>query len=156
MSVPTGFEFQNIDHQLVRAIARLTQICRALQIQDGKSSGLSPIQVQILIYLDQHPGTNHTLSDLVMEFHSTKASLSESVQNLLVKKLISKKPGKADRRSQLISLTSRGKKLAHKVRGNDLIMFAAIRGMSLTNKHILLDCLFKITEPARSSLSQLL
>lgn len=155
MPVPTGFELQNIDHQLVRAIAQLTQICRALQIQDGKSSGLSPIQVQILLYLDQHSDTNHTLSDLVREFHTTKASLSESVQNLLVKKLIFKRTGKPDRRRHIISLTSKGKKLAHKARENTGIMLAAVKGLNTNNKQVFLDCLLKVAEPGRSILSLL-
>ena len=82
--------------------------------QESKDFSLSPIQVQVLIFLLHHSVEKRKVSYLAAEFNMTKATISDTIKTLEEKKLISKEYEQADTRSYMIHLTKNGKDIADK------------------------------------------
>ncbi len=103
---------ESIDHKIVVALERISEAIRVLLWDEAKKTGLSPIQIQILVYLNFHSGEGNTPSYLAKEFNVTKATITDSVRLLLQKELITKKTGLTDARSYSICLTEKGANIA--------------------------------------------
>lgn len=104
----------NIDSRIVAALERISQAFRVLLWQESKEFSLSPIQVQVLIFLLHHSREKRKVSYLSGEFNMTKATISDTIKTLEQKKLIHKEYEKADTRSYIIHLTKKGKDIAGK------------------------------------------
>jgi DNA-binding MarR family transcriptional regulator len=104
----------SVDDRIVAALERVAEAFRVLLWQQTKATGLSPIQVQLLIFILYHPPALCTVSYLAEEFNLTKATISDAVKSLLQKKLLLKQPAATDNRSYLRKLTTKGKEWAAK------------------------------------------
>lgn len=104
----------DIDGKIIVSLERISQAFRVLLWSQSKELLLSPIQIQILIFLLFHSEEKRKVSYLADEFNLTKATISDSVKILYQKKLISKVSEKEDSRSYIISLTEEGWKIAQK------------------------------------------
>lgn len=108
------FQNQNLDSKIAIALERISQAFRVLLWQESKNFSLSPIQVQVLIFLLHHSEKKRKVSYLAKEFNLTKATISDTVKALEQKKLISKEYEEADTRSYIINLTEKGEHVAGK------------------------------------------
>lgn len=107
-----NFQNRNIDGRIVAALERISQAFRVLLWQESKDFSLSPIQIQVLIFLLHHSIDKCKVSYLAEEFNMTKATISETVKILEQKKLIQKVYGEFDNRSYSIQLTKSGQTIA--------------------------------------------
>jgi len=105
---------QNIESRIVASLERISQAFRVLLWEESKEFSLSPIQVQLLIFMLHQPIERRKVSYLAGEFNMTKATISDAVKALEQKKLITKKSAPEDTRSYTMELTARGKKMAEK------------------------------------------
>ncbi|MCC5940343.1 MAG: winged helix-turn-helix transcriptional regulator [Balneolaceae bacterium] len=103
---------QSIESKIVASLERISQAFRVLLWRESKEYSLSPIQVQLLIFLLHHSEEKRKISYLADEFNMTKATISDSIKVLEKKKLITKEPEPNDSRSYVIHLTSEGSKTA--------------------------------------------
>ncbi len=112
----------NIDAKIVVAMERIAEVFRTSLWNVGKDHGLSPLQIQILIFLHFHSEEKCKVSYLAQEFNLSKPTISEAVRTLLKKELIYKETDPLDTRSYSIHLKASGQKLANKVASfaNDL------------------------------------
>ncbi len=101
--------------KVVVGLERISEAFRVLLWEHGKNSGLSPIQIQILIFLKYHKQELRGVSYLAKEFNMTKPTVSDAVKALVAKGLVSKEVGLTDSRSHTLSLTSAGKKMTIEV-----------------------------------------
>ncbi len=106
----------NVDHQnedlpskIAAGLERLSEAFRTLLWEHAKVMGLSPIQIQLLIFVAYHPEDLCTVSQLAQEFNLTKPTISDAVKVLLKKGLIEKYPSPTDKRAYSIGLTEAGK-----------------------------------------------
>lgn len=97
---------------ILAALERVGESFRVMLWEQAKEYGLSPIQVQALIFLHTHDERMATVTYLSREFNVTKATMSDVVKTLTEKKLIIKKENPADSRAQVLKLTVQGKKMA--------------------------------------------
>ncbi|MCV6631066.1 MAG: MarR family transcriptional regulator, partial [Flavobacteriaceae bacterium] len=102
---------KHISSKIVMALARVSQSFKQLLWEKAKITGLSPIQIQILLFLEHHHTSLATVSYLAKELTVTKATLSDAVKALHQKKLVRKKYNQTDRRSYQLILTGKGKTL---------------------------------------------
>ncbi|HRE50298.1 MAG TPA: MarR family winged helix-turn-helix transcriptional regulator [Flavitalea sp.] len=105
---------QSIESKIVASLERISEAFRALLWQQSKMFSLSPIQVQILIFLLHHSEEKRKVSYLAAEFNMTKATISDSIKALEQKKLIVKQYEPHDARSYIIQLTKKGRDIADK------------------------------------------
>ena len=104
---------ENLDEKIVAGLERLSQVFRILLWNKAKEQNLSPIQIQLLIFIHHHSADKTTISYLAQEFNFTKPTISDAIKILEQKKLIKKNIDNADTRSYTIQLTSTGKKVVN-------------------------------------------
>ena len=105
---------QKIESRIVVALERISEAFRVLLWNESKENSLSPIQIQILIFIQFHTQEKCKVGYLADEFNMTKATVSDSVRVLLAKELVNKETDPIDTRSYSLSLTQEGKKIAQK------------------------------------------
>ncbi len=101
---------QKIESRIVVALERISEAFRVLLWNESKENSLSPIQIQILIFIHFHTSEKCKVGYLADEFNMTKATISDSVKVLLLKELVAKETDPVDTRSFSLSLTNEGKK----------------------------------------------
>jgi DNA-binding MarR family transcriptional regulator len=102
---------ENLDFKIVAGLERLSQVFRILLWDKAKEFGLSPIQIQLLIFIKHHSADKTTVSYLAKEFNFTKPTISEAIKTLEEKKHIKKTIAAKDTRSYTIQLASSGEKI---------------------------------------------
>jgi DNA-binding MarR family transcriptional regulator len=105
----------HLESRIVAALERLSEAFRVLLWQEGKESGLSPIQIQLLIFVALHPPACCSVSYLAREFNLTKPTVSDAVKSLFQKELIEKSMSASDTRSYHVQLTDKGREMAGKL-----------------------------------------
>ena len=99
----------NLDSKITAGLERIAEVFKTLIWEEAKLHGLSPIQIQILIFIQQHSLDLANVSYLAKEFNLTKPTISDAVRVLLDKKMIQKNPSLLDKRAYSILLTKEGK-----------------------------------------------
>jgi DNA-binding MarR family transcriptional regulator len=105
---------KNTESKIVVALERISEAFRVLLWNESKENSLSPIQIQILIFIHFHASEKCKVGYLADEFNMTKATISDSVRVLLAKDLVIKETDPIDTRSYTLSLTTIGKQIAEK------------------------------------------
>lgn len=108
------YQNQSTESKIVASLERISQAFRVLLWQESKEFSLSPIQVQVLIFLLHHSDEKRKVSYLAEEFNMTKATISDTIKTLDQKNLITKEYEAHDTRSYTINLTEKGKDIAGK------------------------------------------
>jgi DNA-binding MarR family transcriptional regulator len=104
----------HLESKIVASLERISQVFRVLLWRETKEEALSPIQLQILIFLCFHKAEQRTVTYLAQEFNMTKATISDSVKMLDSKKLVAKTALAGDARSYTLDLTDEGRQMAQK------------------------------------------
>lgn len=81
---------RNTESKIIASLERISQAFRVLLWQQSKEHSLSPIQVQVLIFLLHHSNEKRKVSYLADEFNMTKATISDTVKTLEQKDLFPK------------------------------------------------------------------
>lgn len=102
----------SIESKIVASLERISQAFRVLLWNESKEFSLTPIQVQLLIFLLHHSEEKRKVSYLANEFNMTKATISDTVKALEQKQLIKKEYEPHDTRSYIIQLTKKGRDIA--------------------------------------------
>lgn len=102
--------------RVAAAIERLGQLSRLLLWEASRNAreprSLSPVQIQILVFLSGHAPELCRVGALARELMVTPATVSDSVSALERKGLVAKSPAADDRRSTVLELTATGRAAA--------------------------------------------
>lgn len=109
-------DYQNADRtsKIVVGLSRISEAFKSLLWDHAKSIGLSPIQIQILIFVSYHKDELNTISYLANEFNVTKATISDATKTLENKGLVLKDFTSSDRRSYTIKVSDAGRLVVKK------------------------------------------
>lgn len=110
-------QHENVRHKIAVVLSKLSDSYRQLLWSRAQPLGISPIQVQLLIYVKHHTSSLNTVSHLASEFQMTKATISDSIKVLVTKGLLEKVASEEDRRSFHLKLTTSGKSITEKAEG---------------------------------------
>jgi DNA-binding MarR family transcriptional regulator len=102
----------DLDHKIVASLERLSGVFRHLLWQEATHSGLSPLQLQVVVFLRFHAPGQGTVSNLAREYQVSRATISDAVKTLTQKALVSRHADSADLRSHSLRLTPTGEQLA--------------------------------------------
>jgi len=133
-----------IESKIVVALERISEAFRVLLWNESKENTLSPIQIQILIFLLFHTGEKCKVSYLAQEFNLTKATISDSIKILLQKELVVKNNDLGDSRSFVIALSEAGKKVARQSANFAFAIEKPLTGLTDIQKEIMLSGLLKL------------
>ena len=108
-----NLEFQNssLDNKIIAGLDRISQVFKTLLLEKSKLYNLSPIQIQLLIFINYHSQEKSTVSYLAHEFNLSKPTISDTIKTLEQKQFIKKIIDKNDTRSYIIVLTELGKNI---------------------------------------------
>ena len=107
---PSGQE-NNISNKIIVGFERISEVFKILLWEKAKLVGLSPIQIQILIFITYHKQEFCNVSHLSKEFNVTKPTISDAVRILDKKRLITKDFSSPDSRSYSIQPSNSGIKI---------------------------------------------
>lgn len=132
------------ESKIVASLERIAQAFRVLLWQESKEHGLSPIQVQALIFIRYHSEEKRKVSYLANEFNMTKATISDTIKALEQKELISKEYESHDSRSYIIHLTAKGKEIVNRTAGFTNDVRRPIENLPDADKESMLNSLLNI------------
>ncbi|MBD0400932.1 MarR family winged helix-turn-helix transcriptional regulator [Flammeovirga sp. EKP202] len=107
----------NIESKILGGLERLSEALKALLWEKAKTFGISPIQIQILLFVSNHKREICNVSYLAKEFNVTKATISDAVRILLKKEYLEKDHSPTDNRRYNLFITSSGKELVGQLEG---------------------------------------
>ena len=142
---------QKVESRIVVALERISEAFRVLLWNESKENSLSPIQIQILIFVCFHSSEKCKVGYLADEFNMTKATISDSVKVLLAKDLVTKETDSTDTRSYRLYLTTEGKKIAKKASFFASSIEQPIEKMTEEQKTMMLNGLLKLIHELNKS-----
>lgn len=110
-----SFQHGDVDAKIVASLERLSEVFRVLLWEAAKSRDLSPLQIQLLVYLRYHPPSFGRVGVLARRFDLAAATVSDAVGTLVEKGLVEKEPDPEDRRARVLTLTGDGTDVAEEL-----------------------------------------
>jgi DNA-binding MarR family transcriptional regulator len=139
-----AYQNQNIDARIVVAMERLSEAFRTRLWDENKKHNLSPLQIQIIIFLLYHPEQGAGVKQLADEFNVAKPTASDAVKTLIRKGYLTEEPVATDGRRKILKLTPKGEKTAHQVSFFANRIQDEISPLASDRKKILLESLLDI------------
>lgn len=137
----------HINSKVIASLEKVSEVFRVLLWDSGKEFGLSPIQIQLLLFVKFHPEEDlRKVAYMSKEFNMTKATISDSLKTLEQKGLIRKKTDLEDARSVTVSLTAKGEKIVSHVEGFTDRLDSALEVVSQREKEALLHTLMRLSQ----------
>jgi DNA-binding MarR family transcriptional regulator len=137
-------QVDRLDFKIVAALERVSEAFRVLLWNESKELGLSPIQIQILIFVKYHPDARCKVSHLATEFNMTKPTISDAVRVLEQKGFITKETEPDDTRSYVIQLTHAGEAVVRRTAGFGAPLVGSLTQLSDNQKVVLLESLLEM------------
>jgi len=129
----------NVDYKIVAALEKISEVFRVLLWKEAKEHKLSPIQMQLLIFIKYHNNEKQRrIAYMAREFNMTKATISDSIKVLELKGMIKRTDDVFDSRSFNFSLTDQGMRLTGMIENFTLPLDGAIAVMAPEKKEQLL------------------
>lgn len=101
----------DLSSKVVAGLERVSEVFKILLWEKAKVVGLSPIQIQILLFIAYHKHELANVSHLAQEFNVTKPTISDAIKVLEKKKLVLKDHSLTDGRSYTLLLSAFGAKV---------------------------------------------
>jgi DNA-binding MarR family transcriptional regulator len=130
--------------RVVASLEKVSEAFRVLLWEEGKRTGLSPIQVQLLVFLLYQPATRATVTNLAREFNMTKATVSDAVKVLEQKRLVMREAQASDSRSHRLSLTADGRRVAESAGAFANVIKQPVQALAAGQQSQLLGSLLEI------------
>lgn len=137
---------QSTESKIIASLERISQVFRVLLWNESKEHSLSPIQIQVLIFLLHHSDEKRKVSYLAHEFNMTKATISDTIKTLELKGLIEKEYEPQDSRSYIIQLSPTGKIMAEQTSMFTEQLQIPVDNLNSDDKENLLLSLFNIIQ----------
>jgi len=134
----------NISSKIIVGLERISEVFKILLWDKAKLVGLSPIQIQILIFVAFHKQELCNVSHLAKEFNITKPTISDAIRVLDKKGIIKKDFSSVDNRRYSIRLTKSGNKIVAETANFADPLKARLTGIEPANLESLFDSLGKL------------
>jgi DNA-binding MarR family transcriptional regulator len=138
------FQASDTTSKIIVGFSRISEALKSLLWEYAKKNGLSPIQIQLLIFLRYHKVELSTISYLAKEFNITKATVSDAVKSLETKSYIVKDYSNSDKRSYTIKLSNLGIKLVKETEKYATPIEFIVDKLETENKEQLLSSIIEI------------
>ena len=135
---------KDISSKIVAGLERVSEVFKVLIWEKAKFVGLSPIQIQILIFIAFRKQNLCNVSHLAKEFNLTKPTISDAIRVLDKKGLIIKDVSLADNRSYSIVLSDLGNEIVSQTYDFSLPLKKQIDGFSQTELESLFGTLSQL------------
>ena len=127
------------DSKLVIAFEKMAELFRVLLWEKGKVYGLSPIQIQLLIFIAHHEQNLTSPAQLAKAFNLTRPTISDAIKSLVQKGLMTQKPHPQDARSKQLQLSEQAQELLPELEQFPAPLLTALASLSAEDKGQLLE-----------------
>ncbi len=131
-----------MNSKIIYGLERLSDAFKTLLWEKAKQHNISPIQIQIILFITNHKTELCNVSHLAREFNITKPTVSDAVRVLIKKGYLNKDHSNQDNRSYNLFVTDSGKEIIEKVSGYTTPLQTALKA---SNKEQLEDLYSAIT-----------
>jgi len=107
---------KDLPSKIVVGLERVSEVFKVLLWERAKNIGLSPIQIQILLFCASHQADLRNVSHLAKEFNVTKPTISDAVKVLIQKSILEKEVNMMDQRAFSLLITSVGQKIVLEIK----------------------------------------
>lgn len=140
------YQSDNVNCKIVVALEKISETFRVLLWNHAKNQELSPIQLQLLVFLKFHPDeARRKVAALSKEFNLSKPTISDSVKTLERKGLICRTIDDDDARSNTLHLTPKGLELTTSVENYSAPLDGAVSALSEKERALLFLSILHIT-----------
>lgn len=101
----------NLEAKILNGLERISEALKSLLWEKAKVYGISPIQIQILLFVNNHRTDICNVSYLAKEFNVTKATVSDAVKVLIKKGYLEKDYSPTDNRRYNLLVSQKGNEL---------------------------------------------
>ena len=134
----------DINGKIITGLARISEVFKTLLWEKAKVHGISPIQIQIILFVSNHKLELCNVSHLAKEFNLTKPTISDAVRVLLQKSLLEKDHSPTDNRRFNLQLTTQGAELLADLSGYFEPVSEELDKMSTTEQNSLFQTITKL------------
>ncbi|GAB3986192.1 hypothetical protein GCM10028807_03080 [Spirosoma daeguense] len=134
----------SVDAKIVVGLERLGEVFRTLLWQQNRETGLSPIQIQLLLFLAFHDPAICKIGYLAAEFNLTKPTISDAIKVLVQKELVARISDPLDSRSHSLQITSAGQQIVDQTSGFAGVLSQLIGQLDVVHKTTLYESIFTL------------
>ncbi len=135
----------NIDFKIVALLERLAVVIRSMLQQLATEHGLSPIQVESLVFLLHHAPEFRRTGLLSQEFLVSQPTMSDALAVLEEKGLIDRTPDPSDARAKQLKLSAKGQRVAKLLERWAGPLMDGLAEVSDGDKRVTLNTLMQLT-----------
>ena len=139
------------ESKVFHALEKLGELIRSLQWETAKAQQLSPLQLQVLLFLHGHGPQQRTVAYLADEFSVTRPTISDAIKSLMHKGYVVKEKNPADSRSTYLHLTVTGSKLIGQLNGYPHKLLEEIGALPTKKREALLSTLLHLLHSTQRS-----
>ncbi|GAB4335281.1 MAG: MarR family transcriptional regulator [Calditrichia bacterium] len=137
--------------QIQAALEHISTAIRGQLWEHTKQLGLSPIQIQFLLFIASQVPKSVGVAALADKYNLTRPTVSDAVSVLVKKGLLEKQTDPKDRRRQYLKLTDAGQEVLEQVKDWNLKIISAISEFSLRNQESILIFLLELIEKLKNA-----
>lgn len=134
----------DLSKKITTGLERLSEVFKTLLWEKAKQFGISPIQIQILLFVDGHRTEQSNVSYLALEFNVTKPTISDAVRVLIKKGLLDKDLSPSDARRFNLILTDGGQQLVQQLKAYSFPVEQQIEQLGILQQQSLFDALYQM------------
>ena len=105
----------SLNDKIIYGLERVSDAFKTLLWEKAKDQGISPIQIQLLLFIANHKTSLANVTQLAIEFNVTKPTISDAIKVLIKKKYLIKDHSSADSRSYYLLISQEGEKLVQTI-----------------------------------------
>lgn len=133
-----------LESKILNGLERLSEALKSLLWEKAKKYGISPIQIQILLFVSNHSEDLCNVSHIAKEFNVTKATISDAIRVLVNKKFIEKDFSPVDKRRYNLFITKRGSQLIKDLSGYSLPLLSSLANFNKKELVTVFDTISKL------------
>jgi len=107
-------QLTELDARLLLSLQRLSDMLKAMQWEQARMLGITPLQLQILLFVGYHSPAVNRAANIAAELQVSRPTISDAVGSLVSKQLLVMDTDKRDRRSFSLILTEAGQQMMEK------------------------------------------
>jgi DNA-binding MarR family transcriptional regulator len=137
-------QLTDLDARLVLSLQRLSDMLKAMQWEQARLLGITPLQLQILLFVGYHSPAVNKAAHIAAELQVSRPTISDAVGTLVTKGLLEVHANERDRRSFSLVLTATGKEMLEKAGEYMRQIEALLDNKSAQEKTVLYQAVYSI------------
>jgi DNA-binding MarR family transcriptional regulator len=137
-------QFNSLDARLLLSLQRLSDMLKAMQWKQAGILGITPLQLQILLFTGHHPAAVNKVAYIATELQLSRPTVSDAAAALVTKGLLLMEEDLKDRRSHSFLLTAAGQQMLEQAAGYTAQLDDLLQGRPLQEKRHLYQSVYAI------------